>query len=130
MKKFKQFNEDKINSSYKIYFKRYSEYIKNNISDLYYDIEELNKFNIEYVLYYNIVVNEDIFCLYLFPDTQKKEEIIQSGYITGSNFNISYITNKSLNKDENIESIKNKKNADIIKIENVDIILKSNKFNI
>lgn len=130
MKTFKSFNENRKSVSFQIYFKRYSVNSRYQISDLFYDIDlfKPNKFDIEHVLYHSSDKDDDIFYIYLFPDTEEKENFLKGEHIQG--FYSSSITKENLSKEENIEIIKNNKKANIISLDDVKLILNVKKFNI
>ena len=128
MKTFNQYYESIKNKYFSIYFRRYYESGRHNISDIYYDIEQANRYNIEYVLFNNTFKGDEFFYLYLFPCNEYEYKIISSELI--GMFNISSITNEDLKKEENIELIKKNKNANIINLEDVNLIISSKKFNI
>jgi len=128
MKTFNQYNESIKNKHFPIYFRRYYESGRYKISDIYYDIEQANKYSIEYVLFNNTTKGDEFFYLYLFPCNENESKIISSELI--GMFNLSSIFNEDLTTEENIELIKTSKNANIINLEDVNLIINSNKFNI
>ena len=130
MRTIKSFNESFSNDKYPIYCRIYTIDGKYNISDLYYDIERIDEFDIEYKLFYdNDNDNGGIrFHIYLFPDSEYKFRVIVSEYI--GNFYESSITDETLGKYKNIEIIKKIKKVNIANLDDIKILANTNKFNI
>jgi len=112
-----------------IYFKIYSKNGKYNIEDLYYDIDYVEKYDIDYEIFHTSYLNiEDFLYVYLFPDTKSKINNIEYGIF--NNFNISSIVDSNDTKENNIDKILKHNNLTIIKLDDLYLILNANKFNL